>query len=159
MWAKTTEINLKIKVIDLKNIFCGTACYSVRWYVLCLPGKRKLKCFPVWGRPIFTSPLAFVQNMPSAILLSCQRSGKALATKAKKEDIYKIHVTFWSLVLTISVTIFSVYLNFQNKMKTLLKLMHAIAIANSFNWSGLIVPVLSSLHKLLETAVVTSFLN
>lgn len=80
-------------------------------------------------------------------------------TKAKKEDIYKIHVTFCSLVLTISVTIFSVYLNFQNKMKTLLKLTHAIAIANSFNWSGLIVPVLSSLHKLLETAVVTSFLN
>lgn len=116
----------------------------------------KPKYFPLWGCTIFISPLAFLQNMPSAILQTWKSSGKPVASsKQRGEDIYKIYAPFWSLFLNISVPIFfSAGLNFQNKMKTLLMFKHAMEL----NWSILTIHMLSSLHKLLEIAVITYFI-
>lgn len=119
----------------------------------------KPKYFPIWGWAIFISPLAFLQNMPSAILQTCKSSGKALASsKHRREDIYKIYVTFWSVFEYFCHYFFPAYLNFQTKMKTLLMFKPVTEIANSLNWSTPTIHMPSSLPKLLETAVITCFI-
>lgn len=120
------------------------------------PEKHKLKYFPVWGWAIFTSPLAFLQNVISAFLQSCKNIRKALASS--KQRMHIKHVTFWSLFLTTSVTIFLRLPELLKQDEDFTHGKHVIEIANSLNWSTLIVPMLSSLYRWLETAAITYFI-